>query len=241
MYYKYTGGSHQPSYILEIMNFPSGVDLDKRTIDLELKKRSDTFGRSERQNSETNEYIIHSGFSGNISTGDKIIVEIPNKSVHSDEYRNSGYKKDERNYIARPFHGEYYAWKKDRTETLYPLKEKLSARKTICDVFAGALAKAVLKEFNLAVFGFAVQIGQFHSDRRLTKKLYAIGESKGNFFEPHRFLLKNWENPYILFDDQLKVIEQYYYSPKNSAGGKFLLLIFGLPAGRAIIGKIQKN
>jgi len=145
------GESHGPALGVVIEGCPAGLELRVEDIQRELDRRrvgqsKVTSPRNERDRAE-----LLSGVFENVTTGAPISLITYNADADSSKYDNL---RD----VFRPGHADYTYWVK------YGHRDhrgggRSSARETWGRVAAGAIAKKVLAEFGVDVFGFTRAIG----------------------------------------------------------------------------------
>ena len=145
------GESHGKTLLAVIDGFPAGLRIDKAIIDRELERRQGGYGRGGRQKLETDTVEVLTGTWQGTTLGSPITLAIANRDDKLERLKDV-----ER---PRPGHG-------DRTGAIKYLGsirgvlERASARETAARVAAGALAKQLLAEFGMTVFGYVVQLEQ---------------------------------------------------------------------------------
>ena len=145
------GESHGPALGVVIEGCPAGLELRVEDIQRELDRRrvgqsKVTSPRNERDRAE-----LLSGVFENVTTGAPISLITYNADADSSKYDNL---RD----VFRPGHADYTYWMK------YGHRDhrgggRSSARETWGRVAAGAIAKKILAEFGVDVFGFTRAIG----------------------------------------------------------------------------------
>jgi chorismate synthase len=144
------GESHGKAMVALIDGFPSGVEIETDSIDVELRRRQGGYGRGGRQRIETDRVEILSGLWHGKTLGSPIALEVINKDA----------KLERLDDLARPRPGHA-----DLTGAIKYLGsiravlERASARETTVRVAAGALAKQLLKVFGITAFGYVAELG----------------------------------------------------------------------------------
>lgn len=149
MRYLTAGESHGEKLVVIIDDVPSGVSLTEKDINFELKRRSEGPGRSTRQDSEANTCNITSGISNGRTTGNPVSVEIAN---FAGEHKSNS-------SVVRPGHADLNGVIKYNFDDCENVAERASARETAARIVAGVIAKNMLAEFNVEVYGYTVSIG----------------------------------------------------------------------------------
>jgi chorismate synthase len=144
------GESHGPALTAIVEGFPSGVELDTGLIDRELERRQGGYGRGKRQTIETDRIIVESGVFHGVTTGSPITLRLINKDA----------KLERLGEPAAPRGGHIDLAGAINYQTgIRQVLERASARETALRVAAGALAKLILRELGITVFGYVRELG----------------------------------------------------------------------------------
>lgn len=149
------GESHGKALIALVDGFPAGIEIRTDDIDRELQRRQGGYGRGGRQRIETDRVDVLTGIWHGQSLGSPIALQVVNK-----DYKLERLGDLER---PRPGHGDLTGSIK-YLGTIRPILERASARETTVRVAAGALAKQLLREFGITVFGYVVELGGIRLD-----------------------------------------------------------------------------
>ena len=144
------GESHGKALVALVDGFPAGVEIRAEEIDRELQRRQGGYGRGGRQRIETDRVDILSGIWQGKSIGSPVALEVVNK-----DYKLERLGDLER---PRPGHGDLTGAIK-HLGSIRGILERASARETTVRVAAGALAKELLREFGITVFGYTLELG----------------------------------------------------------------------------------
>ena len=145
------GESHGNSIGVVIDGCPPGIEISPEFIQKELERRRPGQSRISTPRNERDDIHLRSGVIRNISTGMPITLEIFNKDVDSSSYEPL---KDK----WRPGHADFtYDMKYGIRD--YRGSGRASGRETAARVAAGAVAKLILKKFNIDIFAFTRAIG----------------------------------------------------------------------------------
>lgn len=162
--YLTAGESHGKTLLALVDGFPAGLQLDLSEINVELKRRQGGYGRGGRQRIETDEVEVLSGTWKGVTLGSPVALQVVNK-----DYKLEGLEDLK---SPRPGHGDLAGAVK-YLGSIRGVLERASARETAVRVAAGALAKQLLAEFGISVFGYVVELGGIAAEP-LDKPLEAL-------------------------------------------------------------------
>ena len=146
---KTAGESHGPCGIAFIEGLPAGLLLDTTFINSELKRRQGGYGRGARQGIEQDKVAFLSGVRLGVTTGAPLVVKIVNKDNRLDDLEATPPI-----YKPRPGHADLAGSLKWLTNDCRNTLERASARETAARTAAGAIARCLLHQFDINVFGF---------------------------------------------------------------------------------------
>lgn len=146
---KTAGESHGPASIALIEGVPADLLLDIPFINTELRRRQGGYGRGGRQAIERDEVEFLAGVRHGTTTGAPIVVQIINR-----DSRLNDIKATPPIHCPRPGHADLAGALKWLTDDCRNTLERASARETAARTAAGAIARCVLREFNIHAFGF---------------------------------------------------------------------------------------
>jgi chorismate synthase len=152
--YQTAGESHGPGILAVVTGLPAGVTLDEELINRELSRRQGGYGRGGRQRIETDRVEFLSGVRRGKSIGSPLTMLIRNKDSRLDDLT-----KTPPVYRPRPGHADLAGSIKWLTTDCRETLERASARETAARVAAGSVARCLLREFDVDIFGFVRQIG----------------------------------------------------------------------------------
>jgi chorismate synthase len=144
------GESHGKALIALVDGFPAGVTINVEPINVELRRRQGGYGRGGRQRIETDAVDIRSGLWKGVTLGSPIALEVVNRDDKLERLDDLP--------RPRPGHGDLTGAVK-YLGSIRGVLERASARETAARVAAGALAKQLLAQFNITVFGFVAEVG----------------------------------------------------------------------------------
>jgi chorismate synthase len=155
--YLTAGESHGPALTAIVEGFPSGVVLDTELIDCELKRRQGGYGRGKRQQIETDRIAVDSGVFHGATTGAPITLRLINNDAKLERLHEP----------AAPRGGHIDLAGAINYQTgIRQVLERASARETALRVAVGALAKLMLRELGISVFGYVREIGGIVAEPR---------------------------------------------------------------------------
>jgi chorismate synthase len=155
------GESHGPALVAILAGLPAGLVLDKGTIDADLRRRQQGYGRSPRQQIETDEVEVLAGLRHGRTLGTPLALVVRNRDHKNwtwgmapwppeGEPQGKGTKAVT---LPRPGHADLAGVQKYALGDVRDALERASARHTAVQVAAGAVAKALLKEIGIEVRG----------------------------------------------------------------------------------------
>ena len=148
--YLTAGESHGPALTAIVEGFPSGVVLDTAPIDRELERRQGGYGRGKRQKLETDRIIVDSGVYHGVTTGAPITLRLINNDSKLERLTEP----------ASPRGGHIDLAGAINYQTgIRQVLERASARETALRVAVGALARLLLRELGITVFGYVRELG----------------------------------------------------------------------------------
>jgi chorismate synthase len=161
------GESHGPALVAIVTGLPAGLRLDKATIDADLRRRQQGYGRSPRQQLESDEVEVLAGLRHGTTLGTPLALVVRNRdhanwtwgmSPWAPEGEPSG-KGVKPVTLPRPGHADLSGVLKYGHDDVRNALERASARHTAVHVAAGGVAKALLRELGVEVTGRPVEVG----------------------------------------------------------------------------------
>ena len=155
------GESHGPALIAIVTGLPAGLLLEKEAIDADLRRRQQGYGRSPRQQIETDEVEILAGLRHGRTLGTPLALVVRNRDHANWEWGMSPWppqgeprgKGTKPVTLPRPGHADLAGALKYGLADVRDALERASARHTAVHVAAGAVAKALLREIHVSVEG----------------------------------------------------------------------------------------
>jgi chorismate synthase len=153
------GESHGPALVAIVSGLPAGLVLEKDAIDADLRRRQQGYGRSPRQQIETDEVEVLAGLRQGRTLGTPLALVVRNRdhknwtwgmSPWPPEGEPSG-KGTKPVTLPRPGHADLAGALKYGLEDTRDALERASARHTAVIVAAGAVAKALLASIDVEV------------------------------------------------------------------------------------------
>ncbi|MBI4115554.1 MAG: chorismate synthase [Candidatus Omnitrophica bacterium] len=206
------GESHGKYLAVIVEGMPSGLEIDLKTINHELWRRQQGYGRGARQKIEKDEVEILGGVVHGKTTGAPIGFLLTNKDFKIDKMPEL--------FRPRPGHADL-AGSLKYDQGIRPVLERASARETTMRVALGGLAKLFLKEFDVEVVSHIVRIGPV----AVPEELLTIAEIKKRVAESGM----NCAFPKTE-KEMIKIIDQAI-EKRDSLGGQFEVRASGLPIG----------
>src|SRR5213075_2296473 len=155
------GESHGPALVAIVTGLPAGLLLDKGTIDADLHRRQQGYGRSPRQQIEQDEVEVLAGLRHGRTLGTPLAVVVRNRDHTNWEWGMSPWppagepsgKGTKAVTLPRPGHADLAGALKYGLADVRDALERASARHTAVVVAAGAVAKTLLSELGVEVEG----------------------------------------------------------------------------------------
>ena len=159
------GESHGPSLTVIVTGMPAGVKLERERIDHEMRRRQQGYGRSSRMKIEQDSAEITAGVRGGETLGSPIAVSVRNRDFENWQGAMGVWEVDaddvekRRVRSPRPGHVDLPGGMKLNRRDLRDVLERASARETASRVAAGALAKELLRAFQIEIASKVLSIG----------------------------------------------------------------------------------
>ena len=176
--YLTAGESHGPALTAIVDGFPSGIALDVDFINRELERRQGGYGRGKRQSLETDRIIVEAGTYHGVTTGGSIALRLINNDSKLERLQQPASPRGGHVDLAGAI--SYHTG-------IRQVLERASARETAMRVAVGALARLLLRELGITVFGYVRELGgvaapawpatDFDLARRDASPVYTLGPS----------------------------------------------------------------
>src|SRR4030066_2544959 len=233
-----SGESHGRALTGILEGIPSGFSITSEYIDRELRRRQGGHGRGGRMKIESDHAEILSGVRWRKTIGSPITLLIENKDwanwqevMSSDNPPIPPFSKGGKGGFVtrpRPGHADLAGAIKYNQHDIRNILERSSARETAVRVALGAIAKNFLKEFDITIGSYIIQIGKIKFNQ--SKKILRSSE---------KLLLSLFEkaekSPVRCPDEEIsgKMVELISKATqeRNSLGGIFEVFVTGVPIG----------
>src|SRR5438094_2396019 len=161
------GESHGPALVAILTGLPAGLSLEKAAIDADLRRRQQGYGRSPRQQIETDEVEMLAGLRHGRTLGTPLALVVRNRDHKNWTWGMSPWppqgepegKGTKGVTLPRPGHADLAGAQKYGLADVRDALERASARHTAAHVAAGAVAKALLAHVAISVAGEALPEG----------------------------------------------------------------------------------
>ena len=158
------GESHGPALVAIVSGLPAGLVLDRAAIDADLRRRQQGYGRSPRQQIETDEVEVLAGLRHGRTLGTPLALVVRNRDHRNWTWGMSPWppegeaqgKGTKEVTLPRPGHADLAGAQKFGLADVRDALERASARHTAVHVAAGAVAKALLAQIGVRVDGSAL-------------------------------------------------------------------------------------
>ena len=222
------GESHGECLVATLTGLPAGVPVSIASIDRELWRRQQGFGRGGRMKIETDQAHIVSGIRHSHTIGSPIAILIENKDWKNwtealpveDIAGGEEHKKPVTR--PRPGHADLAGAIKYNFHDARYILERASARETAGRVALGALAKAFLVEFGIGVLSHVIAVGEAKLERPATwEELVALSQRD-------EVLLGCVD---AAAEQRMKAVVDQAYKTGDTVGGVFEVVARGVPPG----------
>lgn len=209
------GESHGEAIGIVIGNLPAGIELDMDEIQKNMKRRAPGQNKMSTARQEKDQVHIMSGVIGHTTTGAPLCAMIYNSDQHSKDY--SLLKE-----CMRPGHSDYPAYVKYHGMNDVRGGGHFSGRITAPIVFAGSIAKQILKQKGIVIGAHILSIKDVYDD------CFDVNVNE----QMIENMLTN-QYPTIrpqVFEEMQNVIEEARMH-QDSVGGMIECAILNVPAG----------
>jgi chorismate synthase len=229
------GESHGECLVATLTGLPAGVPVSLDTVNHELWRRQQGYGRGGRMKIENDRAEIVSGVRHSHTIGSPIAVIIRNRDWQNwtaalpvenlpEDAEDMDGAEDKRKPVTRPRPGHADlagAIKYNFHDARYIL-ERASARETTARVAIGALAKALLIQFGIDIASHAIAVGSVRLARTAAWDEVAALRSKTE-------ILLGCVDPET--EQRMKEVVDQAYRTGDTVGGIFEVIAHGVPPG----------
>lgn len=161
--YLTAGESHGPQLSAIIEGLPAGIHISVDTINHDLERRQQGYGRGDRMKIEKDSALLLSGVRWGETIGAPVTLVVKNRDWENWSEKMSTLPEHRDESIAvtrpRPGHADLSGVLKYHHSDVRNVLERSSARETAIRVAVGGVAKALLAEFGVKVGGFVTELG----------------------------------------------------------------------------------
>jgi chorismate synthase len=158
------GESHGPALVAILSGLPAGLVVEQDAVNADLRRRQQGYGRSPRQQIETDEVEVLAGLRQGRTLGTPLALVVRNRDHKNWTWGMSPWppaggpegKGTKEVTLPRPGHADLAGVQKYGLSDVRDALERASARHTAAHVAAGAVAKALLAAIGIAVAGEAL-------------------------------------------------------------------------------------
>jgi chorismate synthase len=169
--YLTAGESHGRALVVIVEGLPAGLPVTVEQIQVELGRRRLGYGRGPRMRFEQDEVTIIGGVRHGRTLGSPVAVQVANSEWDRDPdkwQREMSVRAEDGPTRApltqpRPGHADLAGMQKYGFTDARDVLERASARETAARVAAGAVAKALLAQLDVAVLSHVIQMGAARS------------------------------------------------------------------------------
>jgi chorismate synthase len=186
------GESHGPALVGILTGVPAGLGLDRDTIDADLARRQQGYGRSPRQRIEQDRVQVLAGLRHGRTLGTPLALVVENRDHENWRWGMSPWppegepegKGTKPVTLPRPGHADLAGTLKYGHPDVRNTLERASARQTAMTVAAGAVAKALLRELGVEVAGSVVEMGDIDAARAARDTVGGVVEARATGVPP---------------------------------------------------------
>lgn len=222
------GESHGECLVATVTGLPAGIPVSLDSINRELWRRQQGFGRGGRMKIETDRVEIVAGVRHSKTIGSPIAIIIQNKDWKNwtealpVEDIDGGDGKRKKVTRPRPGHADLPGCIKYDFQDARYILERASARETAARVAVGALAKTLLNEFSIGVLSHVIGVGPVRLARSAGwEELVALSQKQE--------VLLGCVDPET--EQQMKQVVDQAYRTGDTVGGIFEVVAHNLPPG----------
>jgi chorismate synthase len=231
------GESHGQALTVILEGCPAGLNLNEEHIQQQLQRRQRGYGRGGRMQIERDQARILSGVRYGQTLGSPISLLIENKDWPNWMQKMSVAPVAEPEkplQMPRPGHADFAGMIKYQQKDLRNILERSSARETTARVAAGAIARQLLAEFGIHIYGHVTKIGGLSCPDEAVKKVHDVIRA-GESTELAAMIAGIENSPVACADEQsgrqmMSLIDRLK-DQGDSAGGQYEVIASGVPVG----------
>ncbi|MBV9506644.1 MAG: chorismate synthase [Acidobacteriia bacterium] len=228
MRFETAGESHGECLVATLTGLPAGIPISLESINRELWRRQQGYGRGGRMKIERDRAEIVAGVRHSHTIGSPVAIVIRNRDWENwtealpVEQTEDAEKKHKPVTRPRPGHADLAgAIKYNFPDARYVL-ERASARETTARVAVGAIAKALLGVFGIEVLSHVIAVGPVRLERA------AAWEEISALSQKQEILLGCVDAE---TERRMKEVVDQAYRTGDTVGGIFEVVAHGVPAG----------
>jgi chorismate synthase len=222
------GESHGEWLVATLTGLPAGIPITLDAVNRELWRRQQGYGRGGRMKIETDRAEIVAGVRHSCTIGSPVAILIRNRDwenwTETLPVEDSAGSAEHRKPVTRPRpgHADLAGGIKYNFRDARYILERASARETAARVAAGAIAKALLGQFGIAVLSHVVAVGRVRLER---------AAEFGELVELSRrdSVLLGCVDPAV--EARMKEEVDEAYRTGDTVGGVFEVVAHGVPVG----------
>src|SRR5271169_4474377 len=222
------GESHGECLVATINGLPAGIPISLETVNRELWRRQQGYGRGGRMKIETDRAQIVSGVRHSHTIGSPIGILIRNKDWQNwtealpVEDIDGGEDKRKPVTRPRPGHADLAGSIKYNFHDARYILERASARETTARVAVGALAKIFLAQFDIGILSHVITIGDTSLDREV------FWQELVDLSQKQEVTLGCVD---AAIEHRMKMFVDQAYKTGDTAGGVFEVVAHNVPPG----------
>src|SRR4051812_4840293 len=155
------GESHGPALVAILSGLPAGLVVERDAVNADLRRRQEGYGRSPRQQIETDEVEVLAGLRHGRTLGTPLALVVRNRDHKNWTWGMSPWPPEGEPHgkgtkpvtLPRPGHADLAGVLKYGLDDVRDALERASARHTAAHVAAGGAAKALLRAIGVDVTG----------------------------------------------------------------------------------------
>lgn len=222
------GESHGECLVATLTGLPAGVPISLESVNRELWRRQQGYGRGGRMKIETDRVEIVAGVRHSRTIGSPVAILIRNKDWQNwtevlpvEDAEGADWKKKPVTR-PRPGHADLVGAIKYNFQDARYILERASARETTARVALGAMAKALLGEFGIRVLSHVIAVGSVRLERSASWEELEVLSRKDE-------VLLGCVDPEV--EQRMKAVVDQAYRTGDTVGGVFEVVARGLPPG----------